>query len=330
MDMRLASAGKSLVFESQVMVDIVNQVDRLAPTPVPILFVGETGTGKELLAARVHDMSGRAGEFTDINCGALPRDMVESLLFGHARGAFTGAVTESRGLIRSAEGGTLFLDELTSLPLDGQAKLLRVLETGEHRPLGARLKVRSDFRVVAAVQEDLNERLEMGAFRRDLYYRVGGAVIEVPPLRSRPSDILPLARHFAAVRGRGLEPAAEALLCERPWLGNVRELRAVVERASVTSDSGDLRADQIRSLLGAPQLRVRGPAARGIDDPEAAALIRICADCGWSAERAAQALKISRATMYRRLARYGINLRVRLNPSADGDVSQFSQFSRVS
>src|SRR6476659_1254318 len=144
--MQLPSIGAPLVFESHVMAEIVREVDGLAPTLVPVLLVGETGTGKDLLAARLHLGSGRAGDLTDVNCGALPREMMESLLFGHAKGAFTGALTEHRGLIRSAEGGTLFLDELTSLPLEGQAKLLRVLDTGEHRPLGGRSKVRSDFR----------------------------------------------------------------------------------------------------------------------------------------------------------------------------------------
>jgi DNA-binding NtrC family response regulator len=313
-------AGQPLVFDSQVMTDIVRQLDRLAPTPLSVLIVGETGTGKELLAARLHQMSGRVGDLTDINCGALPREMVESLLFGHAKGAFTGALTEHRGLIRSAEGGTLFLDELTSLPLDGQAKLLRVLETGEHRPLGARFKVRSDFRIVAAVQEDLNARIEMGAFRRDLYYRVAGAVIEVPPLRRRRSDILPLARHFAAHGERGLDPAAEALLFDHPWFGNVRELRAVVERAGIASDPGTIGAEQVRASLREFQVRTCEPAARRTDDPEAAALIRVCAECGWSAELAARTLRISRATMYRRLARYRINLRLQLSPAVDGDV----------
>jgi DNA-binding NtrC family response regulator len=316
--MQLPSIGAPLVFESHVMAEIVREVDGLAPTLVPVLLVGETGTGKELLAARLHLGSGRAGDLTDVNCGALPREMMESLLFGHAKGAFTGALTEHRGLIRSAEGGTLFLDELTSLPLEGQAKLLRVLDTGEHRPLGGRFKVRSDFRLVAAVQEDLNERIEMGLFRRDLYYRVAGAVIEVPPLRHRPSDIIPLARHFAAIRERELEPAAEALLYELAWPGNVRQLRAVVERASVASAHGPVRVEQIRASLGASATRPSGPHARRADEPEAAALLRVCAECGWSAELAARALRISRATMYRRLARYRINLRSQLGSSGEG------------
>lgn len=177
-------------------------VEHFAPTGFAILIVGATGTGKELLARHIHHRSRRRGELVDVNCGALPREMAESLLFGHRRGAFTGAVESTVGHVERADGGTLFLDEVLHLPPEGQVKLLRVLETGDVQRLGEGRKRNVDLRIVAAAQDDTTERLGLGVFRRDLYQRLAGVVIHLPPLAERPEDIVPLAAHFAARRSR--------------------------------------------------------------------------------------------------------------------------------
>jgi len=214
--------------------------ERYARTRLPILLVGATGTGKELFAEHIHERSGRPGPLVDVNCCALPRDMVESLLFGHRRGAFTGAVDSTVGHVERSDGGTLFLDELASLVPDAQGKLLRVLESGETQPLGAATKRRVDLRVICAVQDDIWTALDAGRFRRDLFQRVAGVVIELPPLAARPEDIVPLAEHFANLQGRRLEGGVDSVLVNYPWPGNVRELRMAIERARLDCGLWDL------------------------------------------------------------------------------------------
>ena len=282
----------------------IGLVDRFARTQLPILVVGATGTGKELIAQRVHALSGRRGELVDVNCGALPGEMIESLLFGHRRGAFTGAVADSQGLIAQAHGGTLFLDELASLPLAGQAKLLRVLETREVRRVGDGAKVSVDFRLVAAVQEDLAVSAAKGAFRLDLAQRVSGVVVELPPLAERQEDIAPLAQHFAAMHGSALTRDALRLLMSHDWPGNVRELKVRIERAAIGSG---------RHLITAQELSEAMPGnGRHLDaGHDASALVRACADAEWDAIRAAALLGISRATLYRRLKVHRLALGLR-------------------
>lgn len=189
---RTAVVGQSPAFRSAL--DLTRQ---FAPTPLPILLIGETGTGKEVFAQEVHGCSGRRGLLVDVNCGALPREMVESLLFGHRRGAFTGALESARGLIEEADAGTLFLDEVLSLPLEAQAKLLRVLETGEIRAVGETSKRRVNLRVVSAAQPSLQAMVEEGEFRPDLLQRLAGVVIRIPSLMERGDDVIRLAEHFA-------------------------------------------------------------------------------------------------------------------------------------
>lgn len=280
----------------------VAQAERLAASRIPILLVGETGTGKELLAHHIHGCSGRLGEFVDIDCGAVPKDIVESLLFGHRRGAFTGAVEDTPGLVTQAHGGTLFLDEVMSLPLEGQAKLLRVLETREVRRVGETAKRAVDFRVIAAAQENCAERVEQGLFRRDLYHRIAGACIVLPPLRERLEDIAELAQHFAAAHQRVLGADAVALLSGYQWPGNVRELRVVVERAAVFSEDRMLTSTAIAESMDQHPKAV-------VDVPMRTQFLEACAANGWDPVRIARALTISRATLYRRLQAYGIRLR---------------------
>lgn len=283
--------------------------DRFAATPLPVILVGPTGTGKELFAAHIHAASKRHGPFVDVNCGALPRDMAESLLFGHRRGAFTGAVASTTGYVRRSDGGTLFLDELQSLPADGQVKLLRVLETSEVQPLGTDSKYRVDVRVVVAVQDDIAVDLDAGRFRRDLYHRVAGVVIELPKLIARIEDVVPLAVHFAALQGQVLGPDAEGVLLQHAWPGNVRELRLVIARAAGLVDNGRLPGSALAEAiaLGTPAWHGTGsPSAPGFSRAE---LLSILQDAGWNVHRAADAAGIGRTTLFKRLRAAGISLR---------------------
>jgi transcriptional regulator with PAS, ATPase and Fis domain len=304
-----AAAEDAVVGGSPLFCRAVALAERYARSAIPVLLVGETGTGKELVARRIHRSSGRRGELVDVDCGALPREMLESLLFGHRRGAFTGAHADAPGLIAAAGGGTLFLDELSSLALEAQAKLLRVIETREVRRLGDTGKRRIDFRLVAAVQADLQSRVADGAFRRDLYHRVAGAVVTLPPLRARPEDLIPLAAHFAAEHGCVVASDAAVVLRRHDWPGNVRELRAIVARATLCTEDGRLDASLFAELIEQqPEADCFRSAAR-YADPGYARLREVCVAEGTDPGRVAAVLGISRATLYRRLKQLGITLR---------------------
>lgn len=281
---------------------------RFAPTPLPILLVGETGTGKEVFARLIHAASGRPGILVDVNCGALPREMVESLLFGHRRGAFTGAVEHVSGFIEQAAAGSLLLDEILSLPMEAQPKLLRVLEGGETRRLGEAGKRRVDFRVIATAQEDLATRLGNQSFRLDLYHRLAGVLIGLPPLRERPEDLVPLAEQFARGHQRRLGNGVAPVLHAHGWPGNVRELRAVIDRASYVSPPGELSALALEQAIRLqPHEPSVGRTAQRVQDH--ATLRSICAAHGWDRQRIAAALGVSQATLYRRLRAAGLSLR---------------------
>lgn len=284
---------------------------RFAVTRLPILLVGATGTGKEVFAEFIHCRSGRLGPLVDVNCAALPREMFESLVFGHRRGAFTGAIESVQGHIERSNNGTLFLDELGTLSLDGQAKFLRVLDSGTVQPLGSAAKTSVNLRVVSAVQCDLREDVTTGRFRQDLYQRLAGAVIELPPLTSRREDIVPLSVHFAALNGQTLDQGAQAVLLSHSWPGNVRELRLVIDRAGHLSESRVISAGEVKEgiTLGGPlhssvlsqTTRARRPELR---DPHR--LVRACESASWDIGKAAQGLGVSRASLYRHLRILGI------------------------
>jgi transcriptional regulator with PAS, ATPase and Fis domain len=296
-----------LVGESPAMRRALALVERFAPTSSAVLLVGATGTGKDLLARHIHALSGRGGRFVPVNCGALPREMAESLLFGHRRGAFSGAVESRRGYVELARDGTLFLDELLCLAPEGQAKLLRALDSGEIQPLGEEHAHIVDVRVVAAVQERLPVALTSGVVRADLFHRLAGVVILLPPLVDRTEDIVPLARHFAALQGQALDLAAERLLLSYQWPGNVRELRYVIERAGRLVANGTLPSAAVAEAihLGAPE----APLDRSESTSEHAQLVSVCQANDGHATRVARALGIHRATLFRRLKRAGISLR---------------------
>jgi transcriptional regulator with GAF, ATPase, and Fis domain len=236
-----------------------------------VVLHGETGTGKEVLARLLHEEGPRRGRrMVRVNCGAIPKDLLESTLFGHERGAFTGASQQQKGIFEEADGGTVFLDEIGELPLAAQAALLRVLESGTFCRVGSSREIAVDVRVVAATHRDMEAMVSSGAFRADLYYRLGGEVLEIPPLRARRDEVEPLAMRFLRManeaNGRsieGFEPEALAAFAAYPWPGNVRELRNTVERAVVVARGAsiglaDLPA-RIQARSGEPDHRPTGP-----------------------------------------------------------------------
>jgi sigma-54 specific flagellar transcriptional regulator A len=230
------------------LVDLLRAVTRIAPTDSTVMLTGETGTGKEVFARVIHDNSPRARRhFVPVNCGAIPESLLESELFGHVRGAFTGAIASRKGRVAMADGGTLFLDEIGELPLALQVKILRLLQERTYEPVGSAESVTASFRLIAATNRNLAAEVEAGRFRRDLYYRLMVCPLELPPLRVRKGDILRLFQHFWTERGetRPLEPAAIRALELHSWPGNVRELENLVERVSVCTEGPVIRLSDL-------------------------------------------------------------------------------------
>lgn len=299
-----------IVGSSAGILAAVQMADRIAGTDLPVLLMGETGTGKELFARYIHERSGRAGELVCVDCGALPGDLIESLLFGHERGAFTGAVAQSAGLVVEAQGGTLFLDELSSLPLQGQAKLLRVLETGEVRRVGSSRTRATDFRLVATVQTDFPELIASGEFRQDLLQRVAGVIIQLPRLDDRPGDTPVLARHFAEHARLTITEEAVRILDSHSWPGNVRELRWAVARSALFAASDCIGAREVTQAL---DLGPRGLLQQAEDNGGFRERIRhlraACEANAGDATRVAASLGIGRSTLYRWLNEARLDLR---------------------
>jgi len=299
-------AEARLIGRSPNFLAAVHVAERFGPSELPMLIVGETGTGKELLARYIHDVSGRDGRFVDMDCGAIPADLAESLLFGHRRGAFTGAHETTTGLIELAAGGTLFLDEMGSLPPTVQRKLLRVLENGELRKLGGSRTRRIDFRLVAAAQTSLADSVEAGEFRFDLLQRVAGAVVRLPALAERGEDVVVIARHFAHRARTTLSECAVEWLLGRGWPGNVRELRWLMERAVVVAETNVVRSETLAEAAGL------GTAALGASPNQVSRklleLRAACKEHGGDPDRVADALNIGRSTLYRRLEKVGLRL----------------------
>jgi DNA-binding NtrC family response regulator len=291
---------------------------RIAPANGRVLITGENGVGKELVAAAIHALSRRAdGPFVKLNCAAIPRDLVESELFGHERGAFTGAVQPRKGRFELADGGTLFLDEIGDLSADSQAKLLRTLETGEYERVGGARAQRADVRVVSATNKDLAQAIEAGEFREDLFHRLKVFPVHVPPLRERRGDVALLAAHFLAEFGRAEErpPAtlsAEALrlLEEYHWPGNVRELRNLMERAAVLCEGAEVRAEDLAGWLEAAPGGDRGMGLRAeVEKREADAIRRALEQADGNVTQAAAGLGIDRTNLHRKMRKYGIDRR---------------------
>jgi len=246
-----------LVGRSPAMQAVYRMITRVLRNDLSVLILGESGTGKELVAEAIHQLGHRrSGPFVAVNAAAIPRDLLESELFGHEKGAFTGAIAQAIGKFEQAHGGTLFLDEIGDMPLEAQTRLLRALQSGRIRRVGGRQDIGVDVRIVAATNRDLGPMITAGAFREDLYYRLAVVPIELPPLRNRHSDIAALAEHFLAqavtegLPRRRLGPGAAAELERRPWRGNVRELRNAVYRLALMAREDTIDGDTVRAVLG--------------------------------------------------------------------------------
>jgi len=317
-------APGEMVGASSVMLDLLETTRKIASTDATVLISGESGTGKELVARGVHQLSRRSSQpFVPVDCAALPENLLESELFGHERGAFTGAVTSRPGLFELAHTGTLFLDEVAELPLPLQAKLLRALETRQLRRLGGRHVIEVDVRLVAATNRDLTKAMEAGLFREDLFYRLNVIPLHVPPLRERREDIPLLAMHFlrnASPGGlmfpKGFSPQAMLLLEGYPWPGNVRELKNAVERARALANSEDIGPEDLPVEVRQPsqELMERLPPAHSfkaakqevVTEFEERSLRALLDRTGWNIAQAARESGVHRKTIERKLKRYNL------------------------
>jgi DNA-binding NtrC family response regulator len=289
-----------LVFASDGMARTLELACQVARSDVPVLITGPNGAGKERIAAIVHANSAvKKGAFVAVNCGALPGELIEAELFGAEAGAYTGANKAREGRFELADGGTLFLDEIGNLPLPGQMKLLRVLETGQFERLGSGRTRQAKVRVLSATNADLKAMIRAGTFREDLYYRLNVIEVNLPPLAERTDDILPLADHFLDGRAELSETAREALQ-GYPWPGNVRELKNAIERAALLAGDGPITPEQ----LNLPQHAAIVP--RNLDEPSREAVEVALGKAGGVVSRAAQSLGLSRQALYRRMERYGL------------------------
>jgi DNA-binding NtrC family response regulator len=299
-----------IVAESAEMKGLLAVVQRVAAVAHPVLLTGESGTGKEVLANAIHDGSGR-GAFVAVNCGAVPANLIESELFGHERGAFTGADREKIGLFEAANGGTLFLDEVGELPAALQPALLRVLESGEVRRVGATRTRKFDVRVIAATNRDLEGETRAGRFREDLFWRLNVLHLDVPPLRDRQADVKALAAKFLADLGgtHSLDAAAESLMLGYAWPGNVRELRNTIQRAATFARETVIHIDdlppRLREANQAAALVARASSEQlPLHAVERAYVLETLRQTAGNKSRAAEILGLDRKTLYRKLAEY--------------------------
>ena len=303
------SSYGSFITSSTGLASLLSTTLRLAPRSLSMLILGETGTGKELVADAIHQSSGREGQFVPVNCGALPGELLEAELFGHARGAYTGADRERGGLIEYSHKGTLFLDEIGDMPLKAQARLLRALEHGEIRRLGENTARLVDLRILAATHRNLLEMVSAGEFRLDLYHRLTGFVITIPPLRERAADVELLIDHFLAMYAKeqdkavDLAPEVRALLTRHAWPGNVRQLRNVIHRLVSLSEPGQIVTKLPFELEGVELPRSLPEA---LDAEERRRIIAALEACRWNKAKAAASLGASRTTLIAKMKRLGI------------------------
>jgi DNA-binding NtrC family response regulator len=304
--------GASPIFQSLPMKAVVRTIERVAPSDVSILITGESGTGKEVIADLIHNLSPRnTGPLIKINCAALPRELIESELFGSVKGAFTGANVDREGLFRQSNGGTLLLDEISEMPIDTQSKLLRILQEKEVRPVGGRSTYKTDCRIIAATNRQTDEAIKTGKLREDLYYRIGAVSVHLPPLRDRREDIMPLAaaflKRFDAQAGRnlnGFTPAATDLIRAFDWPGNVRQLQNEIQRAVLMAegnmiDGRDLSIAAAASAAASPDLSL-------MEAMERNAILQMLKDTGGNKLETAKRLGIGRQTLYNKIKIYGI------------------------
>ncbi len=306
--------GTNLILASPLMHRFMRMVDRVAGHTESVLITGETGTGKELIARTIHQSSHRKSRpWVDINCAALPENLVESELFGYEKGAFTGADVSKAGLFELADKGTLFLDEIGELQLQTQVKLLRVLDGYPFYRLGGHRKIQVDVRIVAATNQDLDKAVAAGRFRQDLFHRLGQFQLRVPPLRERPEDIVALAEHFLSLKkpGSSFAPDSVSALLSHAWPGNVRELRNLIARVAVESRQPEIYKSQIADAMSGNPVAQRQSASMpvgNLDSMEEQMIIRALERSGGHRSQAAEQLGISRRTLSRKLKEYNINV----------------------
>lgn len=305
-----------IIGNSQSLQDVFRLVEKVADTSAGVLIQGESGTGKELIARAIHFNSARAGKpFLAVNCGALPESLLESELFGHTKGSFTGAIADKKGLFRSAAGGTLFLDEIGEMPTSLQVKLLRALQEHEVTPVGSAIPVKFDARIIAATNKDLDEEVRENRFREDLFYRLNVIEISLPPLRDRREDIPLLAKHFCAKSARNLNapekpvsPDAMYALVNYEWRGNVRELENAIERAFILSgdeiDLGSLPPKISAGSESGPEVRDAANFRPTLEETERRYISEIMRATDEDKTQAAHILGIDLSTLYRKLKRY--------------------------
>jgi len=307
------SGGASPIFQSPAMKTVVRTVERVAPSDVPILLTGESGTGKEVIADLIHTLSPRSkGPFVKVNCAALPRELIESELFGSVKGAFTGAQADREGLFRQADAGTLLLDELAEMPIDTQTKLLRVLQEREYRPVGGRQSFKTNVRIVASTNLEVDVAIRAGKLRQDLYYRISTISLNLPPLRERPDDVVPLAnsflKRFASQAGRtitGFTPAAAEKLRTFDWPGNVRQLQNEVQRAVLMSDGSMIDVGDL-SITQTAEAEQETTSLTLLEGMERQTIVQMLKETNGNKLETAKRLGIGRQTLYNKIKTYNI------------------------
>src|SRR4051812_17795455 len=311
------SGGTSPIFQSTVMQNVVRTVERVAPSDVAILITGESGSGKEVIADLIHAMSPRnKGRIIKINCAALPRELIESELFGSVKGAFTGAHSDREGLFRQAEGGTLFLDEISEMPIDTQSKLLRVLQDQEVRPVGGKVSYKTNCRLVAATNRKPDEAIKDGKLREDLFYRISAISVHLPPLRDRRDDIMPLAnaflKRFVAQSNRpmsGFSREAAERLTAFDWPGNVRQLQNEVQRAVLLCESTEIDSTDLSITSVKPEAdQTQDTNFTLLEGVERNAIVQMLKETGGNKLETAKRLGIGRQTLYNKIKAYGIEV----------------------
>lgn len=302
-----------VVGQSPLIRDLLGMAERVAQSDSPVLLQGESGTGKEMVARTLHLRSRRAaGPFIAVNCGAIPEPLLESELFGHVKGAFSGAVSSRVGLVEAADGGTLFLDEIGEMPAAMQVRLLRTLDSGEVRRVGSERIFRVDVRLAAASARDLEREVAAGRFRSDLYYRISTVVLRIPPLRNRREDIPLLVQHFAAQPGRGrravrFSPEALALLSRYAWPGNVRELMNLVERLELLHGGSEITPELLPPEVRSGSSReAEDPAQLSLSEVERLHVERVLRATGWNKSQAARVLRVDIKTLNKKIRDYAI------------------------
>jgi len=309
---------EGIIGNTPAMLRILETIRRVAPSNLPVLIEGESGTGKELLALSIHNNSRRRNSrFVALNCAGLSETLLEDELFGHVKGAYTGATSDRQGRFEYADGGTMFLDEVGDMPLPMQAKLLRVLEDGEVVPVGTNEPRHVDVRVISATNQDLAEAVKDDAFREDLFFRLNGVTIKIPPLRERRADIPALIEHFIKLANEehdtavtGIEPDAQRFLARYPWPGNVRQLRNVIENMVVLAGEGRLGPSELpaelRGPAGAEQADFSALTGMSISEAEKELIRNTLKSVNGNRQQAARILGIGERTLYRKIKEYGL------------------------